>query len=454
MGSNRENFNSDENGDSRAISKIKKKKMIRRKRRIKRFTSLLVISILVGVVALGIYVYSFLSGLNNNSLPGAVDPIGKNPVNVLLLGMDIGDAEQAESEVGRRTDTMMVLNYNPVTKKAKVISIPRDTMIEIDGAVDEYGQPQLYWKMNAAYAIGGDEEVTSQVEDILEVQINYLVKVDYNAFRNIVDAIGGVEMYIEQDMYYDDDAQDLHINFTAGETVNLDGKQAEEFFRWRQNNDGTGLENGDLDRIENQQKFMKAFMKKCISPSIVSKIPRILNVVSDSIDTNLDANQMLKYSMQLVKLKQEDLTMTRIQGENEDIDGQSYFVYYREMNLELLESLHSGDSLSNSGNEEVIDETDVGIDKAALKIMVLNATGINGLAGELQEELYNLGYMTIETGNAPNEEKSVIMTSNKEIKNLIKTDTGIKKVGKLSDPDYENYDAVIVLGKDYDLFGE
>ena len=64
-------------------------------------------------------------------------------------------------------------------------------------------------------------------------------------------------MYIERDMDYDDDAQDLHINFKAGETVHLDGKKAEEFFRWRKNNDGTGFADGDLGRIRNQQAFIE-----------------------------------------------------------------------------------------------------------------------------------------------------------------------------------------------------
>lgn len=454
MGSNRGNFNDDENNNSRAVNNIKRKKQIRKKRTVKRTISLIVLIILVGMVGLGMYMYSFLSGLNNNSLPGAKDPIGRNPVNILILGMDIGDAEQANSEVGRRTDTMMVLNYNPSTKKAQIISVPRDTMIEVEGAVDEYGNPELYWKMNAAYAIGGEEEVTLQIENILEVEINYLVKIDYSAFRNIIDAIGGVEMYIEQDMYYDDDAQDLHINFTAGETLNLDGKQAEEFFRWRQNNDGTGFANGDLDRIENQQKFMKSAIAKCISPSIVVKIPKILNVVKDSIDTNLDANQMLKYAMSLSKLKSEDIKMTTLQGETQDVYGQSFFIYDREMNLELLDSLHSGQILSDSEAVGETEEPATTVSKEHLKIMVLNATKINGLAGGLQTDLYNLGYGIVETGNTEPQSKSVIMSENKEIKELLKTETEIKKVSKLSNAEYEGYDAVIVLGEDYDLFGE
>lgn len=456
MGRSRAGFNNDEKSNSKEVSKLKKKKIMRKKRRIRRITSLLFIALLVAAIGFGIYIYSFLSGLNNNSLPGAIDPMGKNPVNILVLGMDIGDATQAESEVGRRTDTMMVLNYNPVSKKAKIVSIPRDTMIEIDDAIGEDGKYQKYWKMNAAYAVGGDEEVTNQIQDILEIQINYLVKIDYNAFRNIIDAIGGVEMYIEQDMYYDDDGQNLHINFNAGETVNLDGKKAEEFFRWRKNNDGTGLANGDLDRIENQQKFIKKVIEKCISPSVVVKIPKILNVVSDSLDTNLDANQMLKYAMQLVKLSKEDITMTTLQGEPKDVYGQSFFIYNREMNLEFLKSLHSGEVVQSSDTTDrtdMVDTSKIEI-KSNLNIMVLNATSVNGLAGEVQVKLDNLGYGNVEAGNAEHQDKSVIMTENKEIKDFLKSDTGIKKVEKLSNPDYKNYDAVIVLGKDYDLFGE
>lgn len=458
MGRNRENFNDDEINRNKAVDKIKNKKIMMKKRRARRITSLIITLIIGAIIGGGLYIYSFLSGLNSSSLPGAVDPVGKNPVNVLILGMDIGDAEQAASEVGRRTDTMMVLNYNPVTKKVKIISVPRDTMIEVDGATGEGGKYQKYWKMNAAYAIGGDEEVTAQVEKILEVQINYMVKIDYDAFRNIIDAIGGVEMYIEQDMYYDDDGQNLHINFNAGETVQLDGKKAEEFFRWRKNNDGTGFANGDLDRIANQQKFMAKLMEKCLSPSVVVRVPKILNAVSDSLDTNLEANQMLKYAMQLVKLGKEDVEMVTIQGETQDIYNQSFFIFDRDMNLDLLNSLHSGQAISNDGNTPSESGNEIDTSKIELKsklnIIVLNATSVNGLAGNLQAKLDKLGYGNIETGNTEKQDKSTIMTNNKEIKDMLKTDTSINKIGRITDSDYEKYDVVIVLGKDYDLFGE
>ena len=100
-------------------------------------------------------------------------------------------------------------------------------------------------------------------------------------------------MYIEQDMYYDDDEQNLHINFKAGETVHLDGQKAEEFFRWRKNNDGSGLENGDLDRIKNQQHFMGKLIDKVLSPSIVFKAPKILKAISENVETNIPAKELI-----------------------------------------------------------------------------------------------------------------------------------------------------------------
>ena len=107
----------------------------------------------------------------------------------------------------------MVLNYNPTNKKLNVVSIPRDTLINVNGRNA---------KINAAYAIGGYPKIKSEAENLLNIKINYIVKIDYNAFREIIDALGGIEMKIERNMIYDDEGQNLHINFKAGETVTLD----------------------------------------------------------------------------------------------------------------------------------------------------------------------------------------------------------------------------------------
>ena len=147
--------------------------------------------------------------------------------------------------------------------------------------------------------------------------------------------------------------------------------------------------------------------------------------------------------------------MNTLQGEDKYIGGQAFLIFDKEINLDILNSLKSGEVADNieleNGTNSV---TDSGIKKEDLKIIVLNATKINGLAGGVQIELYNLGYGTVEIGNSEPEEKSIIMAENKDVKELLKNDTNIKKTGKINNSDYKDYDAVIVLGKDYDLFGE
>ena len=186
--------------------------------------------IILGVISLFLTftVFSIISGfialmeVGSQSMPKASNPSSNKPVNILLLGMDIGDPNQEDNKDIKRTDTIMVVNYNPETDKITTVSVPRDTLIQNNGNSV---------KINSAFAIGGYSRIKTEVEGLLNVNINYIVKVDYDAFVDIIDAIGGVKMKIERNMIYDDEGQNLHINFKAGETVKLDGQNAQEFFR-------------------------------------------------------------------------------------------------------------------------------------------------------------------------------------------------------------------------------
>ena len=337
----------------------------------------------------------------------------------------------------------MVFNYNPNTKKVHLVSVPRDTMIEVDAYLDT-GEFQRYWKINAAYALGGEEEVITHVESLLNININYIVEVDYNAFRSVVDAIGGVDMKIEQDMYYDDEGQNLHINFTAGETVHLDGQKAEEFFRWRQNNDGTGFANGDLDRIKNQQLFISKLVDKVLTPSIVFKVPNILKAISDNVDTNIPANSMVSLGMKMLRLKPSDIVMTTLQGEPERIYGQDFIVVDQDSNRDLINALKS----TNPSSGDKI----TSINRSDLKVLVLNGTKIDGLASSAKNKLEGLGYSNIEVGNTTPILKSVIQSDNKDLKDVLKSDLDIEKFEKISKSEHKEYDVVILLGEDYNLF--
>lgn len=406
--------------------KMKKKKSV-----IGRIFKWLSLAILAFIIIGIIMVINFISNIKTDGIGGAVQPADGESVNILVLGMDIGDVSQVENESIKRTDTMMLVNYNPETKKTQIVSLPRDTLVKVKGKNN---------KMNALYQIGGNELVKETVEDMLDLTVNYIINLDYAAFRGFIDAIGGVDMYIEQDMIYDDSAQNLHINFKGGETVHLDGQKAEEFFRWRKNNDGTGLATGDLGRIENQHKFIQKVVDKCKSPSILLKAPKILDVVSENMKTNLSGKDMIKYGLDIMLSMKNGVNMTTITTVPEYIGGISYVLYDKNDNLELIDSL-------NSGSPVVKEPT-----KKDAKVMILNGSNKNGLASQVRTDLAAYGYEIVEVGNASETvNKSIVMTDYESLKEEIQEllPKVKKSEGKSTDSKYSDYDVVIILGTDY-----
>lgn len=398
-----------------------------RKRRLMIMSGVLT-AIIAAIVFTVIYFYNFFGKFSTDGVSVAPNEVkAKEPVNILVLGLDIGDVNQKDNESIKRTDTIMVLHYEPKNNAASLISVPRDMLIKVNKKNN---------KINAAYAIGGEKLIQREVEKLIEADINYIVKIDYEGFRALVDAVGGVEMYIERNMYYDDDAQDLHIRFNKGETVLLDGKKAEEFFRWRKNNDGTGFANGDLDRIENQHKFINKLIEKCTSPAIITNIKGILDVLPAYVKTNMSPSKIISYGLGLKDLDKSNVTTATLQGDLKTIGGASYVVYNRNMNIETL-GLLSGSEASNGT-----------IKKKNLRINILNGTRITGLASRMSENLKTKGYSAIDTGNTQERSKTIIKTNNKEMGKLIVEDLGTGTIQDLDD-NPQGYDAIILIGSDY-----
>lgn len=396
--------------------------------------------LVLGTISLVItfIIISMISGISalmkvgSKSMPSGIDVSSSEPVNILLLGMDIGDPNQVDNQSIKRTDTIMVVNYNPENKKMNVVSIPRDTLINANGRNS---------KINAAYAIGGYSKIKTEVENLLNINVNYIVKIDYNAFRDIIDAIGGIEMTIERNMIYDDEGQNLHINFKAGETVTLDGKKAEEFFRWRKNNDGSGLANGDLDRIENQQKFISKVVEKCTSPLILFRIPKIMSALGDNIETNMSSTDILSYGLKFMNIKKENMAMITAAGTPKTINGESFLIFNKNENKDIISSLSSSSASRNLS---------LNVSKGDIRIKILNATKISGLAAKEMKELSNVGYTNIDTGNTELSDKSIILANDKDKLKTIMQDLNIKNTDqKDNKSEYEDYDVIIILGKDF-----
>jgi len=408
------------------------------KRRLKKILCV-TLSVVICIFLIGVlYLFGTTRKLNEKveSQAKIIKPVDSKralPINILILGVDIGDPNIKDNDDIKRTDSMMLLHYNPSEKDVKVISIPRDTKIKINNKDI---------KINSAYAFGGAKKTIEVVENMLDTTINYYIKVDYKAFTKFIDAIGGVNMDIEEDMKYDDEGQDLHIDFKKGKNIHLDGKKAEEFFRWRKNNDGTGLAEGDLGRIKNQHIFMEKVTKKIKSPMMPLRIPKILSVIEENVETNMSPRIMVKHGSKGIGLSSSNIKFSTLEGEPKYIKGISYFVYDKNKNKDTLQSLQSVSKTASSS-------TIGGVDKSKLKVKVLNGTNTEGLAKIYSSMLKNLGYQNIIIGNGEKlmESKAYIKDNNKDLKSIIKQDFNIKNLQSMEEKQGD-FDIIIILGED------
>ena len=416
----------------------KQKKSIKYKR-----IAIVIITLLVIVFALIYAVFHFyLSSFNNNAVDLPKNGLSSNlnsdeleeikkegkSCNILVMGVDIGTPGATNASNRTRTDTMILAHYNAEDEKISLVSIPRDILIKINGKNQ---------KINAAHAIGGVKYAVDAVEKLLDIEIDYYSKIDYEGFRQVIDAIGGIEMDITRNMNYDDPSQNLSIHFKKGTTVQLDGKKAEEFFRWRQNNDGSGLADGDLGRIENQHIFIAKVMDKVKSPIILIKIPSILSAIQKNVEVNMDADEIINYGRIFTSIGRDNLSMYTINGDSKNIGGISYEVYDESQNKEILSKLQ--------------DKSASHIDKSIIRLKVINGTQKAGLASDFKTYLTEKGYANVvtENGSSTSKTKMLVYSSNKEMEEELKKDFKIDNI-EFSSSSMENFDIIITLGENHE----
>ena len=224
------------------------------------------------------------------------------PVNILVMGLDEArdvDGAQPEDLVGR-TDTMLLVRVDPEQEVVNILSIPRDTQVEIPG----YGVD----KINQANFEGGAELAAQTViHNFNEVEIDRYVRVSTVAFKEIVDLVGGVEVFVPKAMEYEDQTQGLYIDLKPG-LQTLDGDEAEQFARFRQDS------YGDIGRVQRQQVLLKALRQRITSPAVLPKLPQIIRVLQTHIDTNLSAEEILALAGFGLDLEGQDLQMVMLPG--------------------------------------------------------------------------------------------------------------------------------------------
>jgi LCP family protein required for cell wall assembly len=228
-------------------------------------------------------VYFYLNILSPRLIPPSLRiGIIRKPTNILILGTDITfDAvtHKPLPKVNGRADTILLAHVDPIRSKINILSIPRDTCVSIP----KYGLK----KINAANAYGGIPLIKQTVSEFLRQKIDYYIKVKPTAVTKLVDILGGVTLDVEKNMRYTDRAQKLNISLKKGRQK-LSGKQAHDYIRYR--NDFQG----DIGRVERQQKFLREVVKSLTKPTNIFKAPFAIRSAFQEIQTDLPPSQLIR----------------------------------------------------------------------------------------------------------------------------------------------------------------
>ena len=342
--------------------------------------------------------------------PFSSDIMSYNRVNILIVGCD-------EIENHGRADTIVFLSISPKTKDVLILSIPRDTRVEIPGRGMD--------KINHAYAFGGEKLISKTVSSFLDAPIHFYAVADFNGFVNIIDELGGVEIDVEKEMHYVDKAGGVEINLYPGKQI-LDGEKSLQYIRFRHD------KLGDLGRIKRQQKLALAVIKKMMNFDSITKIPQISEGMKGYIETNIKTQDAIALANLFRGVNQEKFRVETVQSKPVYIEGISYLEPNVEEVQQRVKSLIYG---KNSG----------------VKVEVLNGNAMSGIAHKIAKDLELQGFKVVNIGNADNfdYEKTKIIVYSKEV-NL---DNEFKKLFN----DFEivkeyrtqtDLDLVIIVGKD------
>ena len=389
------------------------KKPVRVYRQKRNYNRLIALIIIILCIIMG---FVFASDNDSSDNDNSFATKQGHSFNIMLMGVD-----RRADDTGR-SDTLMVLTYNPNEQKASLLSLPRDTRVHIE--------KNDYDKINHAYAYGGHELTKKTVESFLNVPINYYLLIDIQAFEKIIDAVGGVDIDVEKRMYYEDPWDDdggLVIDLQPGKQ-HLNGKTAIQYVRYR---DGEG----DIGRINRQQKFMQAFLAQIISPSVLPKLPDIVNNISSAIQTDMPINEMINLVSDLPTIQKNGLQSEMVPGQPAYIKDVSYWLpdiaktrklIAQNMGIELTaedekntkntiesytKSLPKGLKMGNT------DENKTPAKNEDITVLVINSSGINGAGAEVADILKRKGFKisSVETGNTSSREQTTITANENEL---------------------------------------
>ncbi|WP_110928377.1 LCP family protein [Bacillus massiliglaciei] len=294
---------------TRRVYKIKKTRKRRRRK-----VMFLLVPLLVIVLGASAYAASLVMNAKNvfdesydpvsasSKRDGGVDPL-KDNFSILFIGID--DSERRNYQGNSRSDALMLATFNKEQKSVKLLSIPRDSYVYIPAK-------NTTTKINAAHAAGGPKATMDTVEELFDIPVDYYVRMNFNAFMDVVDALGGIEVDVPYDLKEIDSKDNKGAIVLKEGRQTLNGEEALAVARTRK-------QDSDIQRGERQQEILKAIMAKGTSVGAVSKYTDVMEAIGDNMTTNLRFSQMKGFinyvtadsgiKLETVKLKGSDLTL-------------------------------------------------------------------------------------------------------------------------------------------------
>ena len=362
----------------------------------------------------------------------AVEP--KKPFNVLILGADYRPGDKRY-----RSDSMMVAHVDPKLKRVWLVSIPRDTRVEIAGHGAE--------KINAARFIGGPEGAIKATEGLTGLKMNHYIEMNFVGFKDAVDALGGV--WVDVPVTIDDEQADntpgnraSHID--AGYQL-LDGDHALTFTRARHQ-----FADQDLSRIRNQQLFMKALADQIAETSSISRIANTVSAVTSYLRTDMSLVEMVSTAQALKAAGGKSLYTATAKGE-----WKSPYIYPDEVHIaELVADIEAKRPFEGAAAAGAVSGAKPAKNHASVSVTVHNGSGNAGVAKQVASILAAQGFRVGEVGNANQSvyEKTLFVYKNSraDAESLASVMPGTRIVQSRGMYSFTT-DVLVVVGKDWDV---
>jgi polyisoprenyl-teichoic acid--peptidoglycan teichoic acid transferase len=259
--------------------------------------------------------------------PAPEDPpkASAESLNVLVLGVDRRPEDPEGSQP--HSDTMMLVKVSPQTGSVELLSVPRDLLVEVAPGVED--------RINNAYAYGGVERAKSVMENLTGIPVDRYAIVDFEGFKEVIDALGGITLEVEQRIRVGIEGHRVYI--PAG-TQELDGLEALAYARYR------GTPCGDLGRIERQQQLVSALRAQALEWNTITRLPKVVKIMNENLDTDMGIVQAISLGRALIGYGADgDMRSAQLKGKPETLpNGDAVLIPDEQANESILEAFRAG----------------------------------------------------------------------------------------------------------------